>query len=140
MRTCGFVRTVICCFDYDAPMSFIPPRIVPPDRPLGRLAFLRTFVRNPLEVMPRAVYEEDFVTFGAPGTPRVWITAPALIKSVLLDQRETFRKTTQIRLLGPLLGRGILTSEGDDWKWQRQAAPPMFRDLKPFVPAFVRAA
>ena len=121
-------------------MSFIPAHILPPEQPLGRLAFVRAFVRNPLEVVPRKVYEEDFVSFGAPGTPRVWITAPALIKAVVLDQREAFRKTTQIRLLSPLLGRGILTSEGDDWKWQRQAVAPMFKDLKPFVPAFVRAA
>jgi cytochrome P450 len=44
-------------------------------------------------------------------------------------------------LLSPLLGKGILTSEGADWKWQRQAAAPMFRpqDLKNFVPAFVGA-
>ena len=37
-----------------------PPRVTPPAKPLGRIAFLRTFVRNPLEVLPRAVYEEDF--------------------------------------------------------------------------------
>ena len=122
-------------------MSFVPIRIVPPEKPLGRLAFISTFTRNPLEVVPRAVYEEDFVAFGAPGTPRVWITSPAMIKAVLLDQRDAFRKTTQIRLLSPLLGKGILTSEGADWKWQRQAAAPMFRpqDLRDFVPTFVRA-
>ena len=123
-------------------MTFIPARIVPPEQPLGRFVFMTTFVRNPLEVIPRSVYEQDLVSFGAPGTPRVWITEPSLIKTVLLDQRETFRKTLQIRLLSPLLGRGILTSEGEHWKWQRQAAAPMFRpqDLKAFVPEFVRAA
>jgi len=136
INTCGFVATMIRAFDYDAPMAFIPPRIVPPERPLGAFAFARRFVRNPLEVVPRAVYADDLVPMGR----RVWITSPALVKAVLLDQREQFRKTTQIRLLSPLLGRGILTSEGEPWKWQRQAAAPMFRDLKPFVPAFVRAA
>lgn len=74
--------------------------------------------------------------------PRVWVTAPSLIKAVLLDERDKFGKLTQIRLLGPMLGKGILTSEGADWKWQRQAAAPMFRpqELGSFVPAFVRAA
>ncbi len=64
------------------------------------------------------------------------------MKAVLLDQREVFRKLTQIRLLGPMLGKGILTSEGAHWKWQRQACAPMFRpqELAGFVPAFVRAA
>jgi cytochrome P450 len=118
---------------------FTPPRIVPPSRRFGRLAFAATFVRNPLEVVPRAAYEEDFASLGE-GASRVWVTSPALIKAVLLDERDKFQKITQIRLLRPLLGRGILTSEGAEWKWQRQAAAPMFRpqDLAGFVPTFVR--
>ena len=100
---------------------------------------MATFVRNPLQVIPQAAYVEDRVAVGA---NRVWVTSPAIIKAVLLDEREKFRKLTQIRLLGPLLGKGILTSEGAEWKWQRQASAPMFRPqaLGAFVPAFVRAA
>src|SRR5258706_334655 len=120
----------------------MPPRIVPPAQPLGRIAFMKAFVRNPLQVLPRAAYEEDFVAFGSEKAPRAWVTSPALIKAVLLDERDKFGKLTQIRLLGPLLGKGILTSEGTEWKWQRQASAPMFRpqELAGFVPAFVRAA
>jgi cytochrome P450 len=116
-----------------------PPHVEPSSRRLGRLGFMHAFVRNPLEVIPRAAYEEDFVP-GSAGGERIWITSPALIKAVLLDEREKFQKITQIRLLRPLLGRGILTSEGGEWKWQRQACAPMFRpqDLQGFVPAFVR--
>ena len=116
----------------------MPPHVKPPSAPLGRLAFLTTFVRNPLEAIPRAVYEQD--AHGAGG--RVWITAPSLIRTVLLDEREKFQKVAQVRLLSPLLGRGILTSEGAEWKWQRQASAPVFRqqDLLRFVPAFTRAA
>jgi cytochrome P450 len=45
-------------------------------------------------------------------------------------------------LLSPLLGKGILTSEGADWKWQRQASAPIFRqhDLMAYVPTFVASA
>src|SRR5260221_4024642 len=119
-----------------------PPHVLPAAKPLGPLAFVAAFVRNPLGVLPKSVYEEDYVRFGGVRVPRVWITAPSLIKAVLLDERDKFRKLTQIRLLGPLLGKGILTSEGAHWKWQRQAAAPMFRpqELASFVPAFVRAA
>jgi cytochrome P450 len=121
------------------PVRLEPPRIVPPAKALGRLAFIATFVRNPLQVVPQAVYEEDFVS-ARPDSPRAWVTAPELVKAVLLDQRDKFQKITQIRLLSPLLGKGILTSEGADWKWQRQASAPMFRpqDLLHFVPTFVR--
>ena len=123
-------------------MNMVPPRIIPPAKPLGRLAFIARFVRNPLLVVPQAAYQEDFVPAGDTGVPFAWITGPALIKTVLLEQREKFQKLAQIRLLGPLLGKGILTSEGADWKWQRQASAPMFRvqDLMPLVPAFVSAA
>jgi cytochrome P450 len=119
-----------------------PPRVVPPAHPQGRIGFIRTFVRNPLEALPAAAYEEDVVVTGSPKSPRVWISAPPLIKAVLLDQRDIFRKLTQIKLLSPLLGKGVLTSEGADWKWQRQASAPMFKpqDLLGFVPSFVQAA
>jgi cytochrome P450 len=113
-----------------------PARVISPARAPG--ASSATFVRNPLEVIPRP-HDEDHVAIGP---SRVCVTSPAIIKAVLLDERDKFRKLTQIRLLGPLLGKGILTSEGADWKWQRQASAPMFRPqtLGAFVPAFVRAA
>jgi cytochrome P450 len=122
--------------------TLTPPRIVPPMAPLGRAAFVAAFIRNPLAVIPRAAYEEDFVEFGGPRAPRAWVTSPAMIKAALLDQREKFRKITQIRILGPLLRKGILTTEGSEWRWQRQAAAPMFRpqELTSFVPTFVRVA
>jgi cytochrome P450 len=120
-------------------MPAVLPRIEPPERRLHRLAFISRFVRNPLLVVPRAAYHEDFVA--ASGAPIAWVTGPELIRKVLLEEREKYAKTAQVRLLGPLLGRGILTSEGADWKWQRQASAPMFRqqELAQFVPAFVRA-
>jgi len=125
----------------NAAPRLIPPRIIPPAQPLKGLAFLAAFVRNPLEVTPQAVYEQDTVDNPLGRTQRLWITSPALVKTVLLDEREKFLKLSQIRLLSPLLGKGILTTEGAEWKWQRQASAPMFRvqDLTGFVPAFVRA-
>src|SRR5882672_10660922 len=122
-------------------LRLIPARITPPAKPLKGLAFLAAFVRNPLEVTPQAVYEQDLVANPVGSVQRLWITSPALVKAVLLDEREKFQKLSQIRLLAPLLGKGILTSEGAEWKWQRQASAPMFRqqDLLGFVPAFVRA-
>jgi cytochrome P450 len=120
----------------------VPPRVAPPPRPLRGLAFVAGFVRNPIGVVPQAAYEGDFVSYGRGRREIAWITAPDMIRQVLLDEREKFLKLAQIRLLSPLLGKGLLTSEGADWKWQRQAAAPMFRqqDLMNFVPAFVRAA
>ena len=124
----------------DNALRIVPPGIIPPAKPLGRLAFISRFVRNPLSVVPKAAYEEDVVASMRGRRPMIWVTSPALIRRILLDEREKFQKLSQIRLLSPLLGKGILTSEGADWKWQRQASAPMFRhqDLTTFVPTFVR--
>src|SRR6185503_14135650 len=117
----------------------IPPHVAPV-APRGRLAFLAAALRNPLQTIPRAAYEEDVVD--RLQAKRLWITEPSLIRKVLLEERDKYQKLTQIKLLSPLTGKGILTSEGADWKWQRQASAPMFRpqDLLGFVPTFAHAA
>ena len=45
-------------------------------------------------------------------------------------------------MFGPTLGSGILTSEGEAWRWQRKVAAPAFRysELLAYVPAMARAA
>jgi cytochrome P450 len=120
-----------------------PPRVIPLDRPMGFLSLFAKLLRNPLRVFPAAVYEEDIVVAELAGRAVCWITEPSLIKTVLLDKRQDFPRTeiTQ-RILGPLLGNGVLTADGADWKWQRQTAAPMFRhkDLLSFVPTIVDAA
>jgi cytochrome P450 len=123
-------------------VPFTPPHVAPSPRPRGRVAFIALALRNPLQTIPAAVYEDDTVPRFDWRPPRLWVSEPSLIRTVLLEERDKYRKLTQIRLLSPLLGKGVLTSEGADWKWQRQASAPMFKpqDLLGFVPAFVRAA
>jgi cytochrome P450 len=125
-----------------APPSRLKPNtIVPPARAPGKLGFVARFVRNPLLVVPQPVYEQDFVAYSGGTRPLVWVTEPTFIKTILLDERDAYQKLAQIRLLSPLLGKGILTSEGADWKWQRQTSAPMFRhqEVMSFVPQFIRA-
>ncbi|HEX3063442.1 MAG TPA: cytochrome P450, partial [Usitatibacter sp.] len=124
----------------DQAISPLTPPHAAPIAPRGRLGFLAAALRNPLLTIPPAAYEEDVVP--RLERQRLWITEPSLIRKVLLEERDKYQKLTQIKLLSPLTGKGILTSEGADWKWQRQASAPMFKpqDLLAFVPAFVRAA
>ena len=120
-----------------------PPRVIPPPRPLSLPKFLISFIRNPLRVLPEAVYHEPVFQYRAGPNTITWVTAPDLVKAVLLDRREEFPKTPiERRVLGPLFGNGILTSDGADWRWQRQTVSPLFRhgELLQFVPCVVATA
>src|SRR5262252_2646601 len=102
--------------------AFVPPHVVPPARAIKGIALIAGFLRNPLEIIPQDAYEQDYVAFNGLGPRFAWVTGPDLIKTVLLDASDKFSKSVQIEFFGPLLGQGILTSEGPDWKWQRRCS------------------
>jgi cytochrome P450 len=121
--------------------ALYPPGVepAPPASPLPLPRYLVRFLRNPLSVMPQSVYEQPIVRHKA----RVWVCDPGLVKTILLDRREVFPKTgIEARVFGGLLGQGILIAEDKSWRWQRQAAAPLFRtaDILQYVPPMARAA
>ncbi len=123
--------------------NLYPPRVVPPLQRLPIHRFVPAFVRNPLATMPAAVYEQPLMRLDRSKHPIIYVTDPALIKTIMLDRRDVFVRTpVEKRVLGGVLGNGVLTAEGADWKWQRKIAAPLFRhqDLLGFVPAIVAAA
>ena len=127
---------------HQAPALY-PPRVDPPAQRLPIYRFIPAFVRNPLATMPAAVYEQPLMRLDRSRHPIIYVTDPALIKTIMLDRRDVFVRTlVEKRVLGGVLGNGVLTAEGADWKWQRQIAAPLFRhqDLLGFVPAIVAAA
>ena len=58
-------------------------------------------------------------------TPACLITHPDLIEQVLKG-RESFVKSRGFRALHTLLGKGLLTNEGDSWFRQRRLIQPVF--------------
>lgn len=54
------------------------------------------------------------------------LSEPALIESVLVHQNRAFQKHYAIRLLRPVLGNGLLLSEGPFWLKQRRLVQPAF--------------
>ncbi len=54
------------------------------------------------------------------------LTDPEWIKYVLADNQRNYHKSFGYDLLRPLLGNGLLTSEGDFWMRQRRLMQPAF--------------
>lgn len=55
------------------------------------------------------------------------ITDPDMVGRVLLDNKENYiRPRIAQRILSPLIGNGLLSSEGEDWKKQRRIVAPTF--------------
>lgn len=74
---------------------------------------------------------------------RILLNAPELIEQVLLVQHQKFTKGALLRLTAQrLLGQGLLTSEGELWRRQRQMAKPAFQRARiaAYAPVMVRMA
>jgi cytochrome P450 len=120
-----------------------PPSVTPPDRPLPLLQFLATFVRNPLRSLPAPVYDQPIVAVQQAGRTTIWVCAPNLIEQVLLTETDSFGKSPiERRVFDLSLGDGVLTSEGQLWRWQRRVMAPLFRpsEIERYVPSMVAAA
>jgi cytochrome P450 len=120
-----------------AEAAFYPPTVEPAVGLLPLYRFIPRFIRNPLRSLPRAVYEEPLVVHTGAPSGLVWVTAPALVERILLHEADDFPKTPlEKRIFEPILGDGILTSQGHSWRWQRRTAAPLFRnqDLVAQVP------
>jgi cytochrome P450 len=64
------------------------------------------------------------------GTYTQVIFDPELIESVLVGNHAAFSKDSFVRDLGAILGQGLLTSEGDQWRRQRKLAAPSFQRVE----------
>ena len=123
--------------------ALYPPRVVPPARPLNLLNFLGHVVRNPLEALPEAVYREPFFRKRTMAGEVVWVTSPPLVDEILQGTQDAFPKSKlDFDLLRPLLGKGLLTCEGDDWRWQHKIVAPLFRhqEILRYIPHMSDAA
>ncbi|HYZ33865.1 MAG TPA: cytochrome P450 [Crenalkalicoccus sp.] len=109
------------------PAPFTPPVMRAPERELPLLALLRAFRTNALTAWPRAAYESPVLVRPFFGRRSALLNDPAAIREVLLDGEERFgRSAATIRLLRPLLGRGLFLAEGAAWKHQRRTLAPAF--------------
>ena len=102
-----------------------------PKPPAGRLPFLRLLARlvsNPVASWGEDFYDEPIVVYRDFGLETVFVTDPELAQQILLDESDAFTKSPLYDdVLGRAGGKGLLIAEGDDWRWQRRIAAPLFR-------------
>jgi cytochrome P450 len=85
----------------------------------------RAMGQNALLAFPPAAFEEDVVVRRFFGRRQIILNRPAGIQHILIDNPGNYRRTpATMRMLRPLLGRGLLLSEGEDWRFQRRTVAP----------------
>ena len=108
-----------------APSFFVPPRPEAPSEELGLYRFFVAVRTNALQIWPKSAYEQDVVVRSALGRTRLLINAPDAIHRVLVENTANYCRTSAtIRILRPIVGKGLLLSEGEDWRHQRRTIAP----------------
>jgi cytochrome P450 len=94
---------------------------------VGGLRVLLALRRNAYRAFPPRCLDEPVVTLRAAGRSLVLATAPEAIGHIMITQGEDYvRLPLGRRVLGPIVGRGLLVSEGETWREQRRAMAPAF--------------
>jgi cytochrome P450 len=128
---------------YDTPVTRRP--LVPPSPPrasesmtaLGRMAAMRVSV---IGTWAQRAYEEEIIQGRFFGRSSFTLNTPDAIRHVLVDNYENYTRTPAgIRVLRPVLGQGLLISEGRAWKHQRRTLAPAFtpRAVTPLIPHMI---
>jgi cytochrome P450 len=108
------------------------PRLAPPIHALrstapGALGLLRILRTNALQMWGRRAYERPVVVGSFMGRVQVLLNEPDAIGHVLVKNAANYRRPRiSRRVLGPLLGEGLLLSEGPAWRHQRRTIAPIF--------------
>ena len=87
----------------------------------------RSLRDNAISIFPPEAFEEEVVFRRIFGRQQIIMSWPAGIQHILVDNSANYRRTAAgIRILRPLLGKGLLLSRGEDWRQQRRTLAPAF--------------
>ena len=117
--------------------TFIPPHPDPAPENLSPRQLASLMRTNNLRVWSQRAYEEEVVVRRFFGRSSVLFNAPEAIRHVLVDHPEAYGRTrATLRILKPLLGEGLFTSEGPAWRHQRRTLAPAFtpRSVELLIP------
>lgn len=124
-------------------MDVAPAPVSAAPRPLAGARHVVRAFRNLVEAWPEDVYREPVVSGRLLGRPITYVMDPECIRTLLVDEADKLvRDDAMTRALSPVLGTGLLTSDGPVWRSQRRAAAPAFRPdrVRTSIPAIAGAA
>ncbi|MEA2502101.1 MAG: enediyne biosynthesis protein, partial [Actinomycetota bacterium] len=84
---------------------------------------------DPLAFLEQATLRRgDLFQYETGGWPTVFLNRPEHVRQVLQSGPDRYSKvgTPDLMMLQPMLGDGLMTSEGASWEWQRATAQPAF--------------
>ena len=123
-------------------MNFMPPKIVPPARPLSPFEAMRAAKNNVLGIIPSLAYVQPVLS-GRLGSRWHMVQDPGALKRIFLDNVENYPKSEiMLRMLRPAVGDSLFTLEGEAWRWQRRAVAPVFaqRNVVALAPVMTATA
>src|SRR3984885_6208186 len=109
---------------------------------MGVFGRIRTMRTNVIGTWGQRAYEEDIIKGSFFGSSSYILNTPDAIRHVLVDNYENYTRTPAgIRVLRPVLGEGLLISEGRAWKHQRRTLAPAFtpRAVVTLIPHMIAA-
>jgi cytochrome P450 len=105
-----------------------PPAPHPPRGKISWLAAYRGLRNNPITTWGEELYQQPILADRGIMGDFVIVNQPDAIRYVFLDNAANYPKDAfQLEKLGPALGQGLLTSERDEWRFQRRTVAPLFQ-------------
>jgi cytochrome P450 len=110
------------------PFANVPPAItaIPLVPGLPLIGNLLEFRRDRLALQEKAARVAPLARVQLASIPIYFVTDADLAKEILVDKADSFHKSRGLKALLPLLGDGLLTSEGDVHKRHRKLLAPAF--------------
>jgi cytochrome P450 len=94
---------------------------------IGGVQMLLALRRNAFSAFPPRCLDEPVVKLRVAGRHLVLATSPDAIRHIMITHADDYvRLPFGRRVLGPIVGRGLLVSEGETWRRQRRAMAPAF--------------
>jgi cytochrome P450 len=125
------------------------PRFVPPHPPRGPgpvpvwRGFFGERARNAVYGWSEVAFRQPYMRRRVAGFNVHIPLQPDLVQRVLLDNAANYEKPRIVKgLLAPVIGRGLLTSDGELWRGQRRIVAASFVPpaVDAVIPLFARAA